>query len=318
MPFNDILGQSRPITIMQRMLGSGKIPHAFLFSGAAGIGKHTTALAFASALNCVQPGTDFCGTCLSCKKIRNNTHPDIMLIGPEKNIIKIDQIRDLQQNMAFSPLEAAWRVVIIDQAETMNKETANCLLKTLEEPPAATVLILVAHGTSKLLPTVLSRCQKIVFAPLSKHDLQKLLENEGIPEEHALRIVAHAHGSIQRARLLLESSLTDDFNRLATMLVEPCSVEQTLELAGTLSKTPERISTLLILLLEWLRDVALCRNGADPGYFYNAGQSEDVTRAAQQIEPNRLDNKIAQVLQLMNAQQMNANMQLGLESLLLS
>ena len=69
-----------------------------------------------------------------------------MLIGPEKNVIKIDQIRDLQQNIAFAPLEAAWRVVIIDQAETMNKETANCLLKTLEEPPSATVLILVAHA----------------------------------------------------------------------------------------------------------------------------------------------------------------------------
>ena len=181
MPFEHILGQSRPLNIVRRMLSSGKIPHAFLFTGIPGVGKYTTALALARALNCTQSTADFCGTCVSCKKIEANKHPDITLIGPEKNVIKIAQIRNLQQDIVFAPIEATWRVIIIDQAETMNKETANCLLKTLEEPPSATVLILVASATSRLLPTVLSRCQKIVFSPLSRHTVQTLLENEGIP-----------------------------------------------------------------------------------------------------------------------------------------
>jgi len=318
MPFEHILGQARPVKILQRMLNSGKIPHAFLFTGATGVGKHTTALAFARALNCTQSASDFCGTCRSCKKIQTGIHPDIELIEPQKNVIKINQIRNLQQRIAFAPLEASWRVVIIDQAETMTKETANCLLKTLEEPPSATVLILVAHGTSRLLPTVLSRCQKIVFAPLSNPAMQTLLENEGMPRDQVLRVVAHAHGSLHRARLLLDNSLSEDFNRLTTMMAEPCTVEQRLEMAGTLSKSPERTSALMILLLEWLRDVLLCRNGAESKYFYNDAQSDYVMLAAQQIEPYRLDKMIAQVLRLMNAHTLNTNMQLGLESLLFS
>ena len=318
MPFENILGQTRPIKIMQRMMSSGKIPHAFLFTGVAGVGKHTTALAFAKALNCTQTTADFCDTCASCKKIQTGMHPDIELIGPQKNIIKIDQIRNLQQSIAFAPLEAVWRVVIIDQAETMNKETANCLLKTLEEPPSATVLILVAHGTSRLLPTVLSRCQKILFFPLSQQALQTLLENEGTPPDQALGVVTHAHGSLHRARLLLDNSLTEDFDRLTTMMIEPCPVEQRLELAGTLSKSPERTSALLNLLLEWFRDVLLYRHGANSQHFYNGAQSNSVMQAARHIEPHRLDKRITQVVQLIRTQTLNTNMQLGLESLLLS
>lgn len=318
MPFEHILGQSRPLNIVRRMVSSGKIPHAFLFTGIPGVGKYTTALALARALNCTQRTSDFCGTCVSCKKIEANKHPDITLIGPEKNVIKIGQIRNLQQDIIFAPIEAIWRVVIIDQAETMNKETANCLLKTLEEPPSATVLILVASATSRLLPTVLSRCQKIVFAPLSRHTVQILLENEGIPREQAQAVVAHAHGSLHRARQLLDNSLIDDFTTLTSTMTAPGTIGACLELAGTLSKSPERLSALLILLLEWLRDVLLYRQGADTQQFFNADQPESLIQAAQQIEPYRLEKKISQVLHLMSSQHHNINMQLGLESLLLS
>lgn len=318
MPFEHILGQSRPLNIVRRMLSSGKVPHAFLFTGIAGVGKYTTAMALARALNCRHSTSDFCGTCVSCKKIEAGTHPDISLIGPEKNVIKIAQIRNLQQDIVFEPIEATWRVVIIDQAETMNKETANCLLKTLEEPPSATVLILVASATSRLLPTVLSRCQKIVFAPLSRHTLQTLLENEGTPREQAQAVVAHAHGSLHRARQLLDTSLIDDFAALTTTMTAPDTIETCLELAGTLSKSPERLSPLLILLLEWLRDVLLYRQGAETQQFFNADKPESLMLAAQQIEPYRLEKKITQVLHLMSAQHHNINMQLGLESLLLS
>lgn len=318
MPFEHIVGQSRPLNIVRRMLSSGKIPHAFLFTGISGVGKYTTALALAKALNCTHSTADFCGTCVSCKKIEAGRHPDITLIGPEKNVIKIGQIRKLQQDIVFAPIEADWRVVIIDQAETMNKETANCLLKTLEEPPSATVLILVASATSRLLPTVLSRCQKIVFAPLSRHVLQTLLENEGLPREQASAVAAHAHGSLHWARRLLDNSLIDDFNSLTSIMTAPCTIGACLELAGTLSKSPERLSALLVLLLEWLRDVLLYREGADKQLFFNADQPACLMQAAQYIGPCRLEKKIARVLNLMSSQHHNINMQLGLESLLLS
>jgi len=318
MPFDKILGQTRPLTILRRMLDAGRIPHACMFTGIAGIGKYTTAKAFAKALNCSEHSSDFCDTCTPCKKINSDIHPDITVIEPEKNIIKIDQIRRLQQSIAFSPLEANWRIVIIDQAESMNKEAANCLLKTLEEPPPATVLILTVNSTSKILPTILSRCQKIAFIPLTKNDMQAVLAQEGIPSDQALAVIPHAHGSLYRARMLLDATLIEDFTKLTTALLNSSTVEQRLELAGTLSKSNDRVSSLLILLLEWLRDVVLLRHGAETEHLFNAQQPDSLMLAARQIGPILLNKKIDQVSRLLLAQNQNINMQLGFEALLLS
>jgi len=318
MPFDQIVGQDRPLNVVRSMLRSGRVPHAFLFTGPAGIGKRTTALALARALNCTKLKADFCGACASCRKTETGVHPDIIEIGPEKNIIKIERIRNLQQNIVFAPMEGAWRAVIIDQAETMSREAANCLLKTLEEPPPATVLVLVAHCAGRLLSTVRSRCQTIVFSPLAGHDLQSLLEREGTPRDKAIAVMTHAHGSMHRARLLLDNSILEDFNRLTTILCMHGTLEQRFELASALSKSPDRIPTIMLLLLGWLRDVLLYRLGAHGARPSCAAHPEQLTLAACRLDPFRLSNKIAQAARLMNDQTRNINIQLGLESLLLS
>ncbi len=318
MPFDAIIGQSRQLTILKRMLTAGTIAHALLFTGIAGVGKRTTARALAQALNCDRGDADFCGVCPSCKKTEAGTHPDFITIAPDKNTIKIDRIRSLQSSVVYAPVVGPWRTIIIDQAERMNKEAANCLLKTLEEPPQATVLILTASSSARLLPTVLSRCQKISFAPLSDHDIQTLLEREGIPCDTALRAAAHAHGSLHRARQLLDDSLVEDFERLATLMTGPGAVEERFETAAMLAKSPDRLPVLLILFLEWLRDVRLCMHGAHADQLLNPGRADGLMRAARQIEPTRLTSMIEHVCRLMNDQHSTYNMQLGLESLLLS
>jgi len=318
MPFKNIRGQSRPLAIIQRMLVSDKIPHGFLFCGTAGVGKHASALALAQALNCTNTKDDFCGSCASCNKTATGMHPDVIQIAPEKNIIKIDQIRTLQQNIVYAPIEGSWRIIIINQAECMNKEAANCLLKTLEEPPAATMLILVANSTSRLLPTIMSRCQKIVFNPLQEHDIETVLCEEGIAAEQAHAVACHAHGSLQRAHQLLDSSLFEDLERLTASMTDQYTIEQTLELAAVLSKSPDRVTALLILLLEWLRDVHMYRFGAQTKHLFNAARSDSIHLAAEQITPCRLETKTKQILRLMSAHNQNINMQLGLESLLLT
>jgi len=320
MPFDAIIGQSRPLMILKRMLHSGNVAHALLFSGIAGVGKHTTARALSRALNCAGGSADFCGVCPSCKKTATGMHPDIMEIAPppDKHVIKIDQIRSLQNSIIYAPVEGPWRVVIIDQAERLNKEAANCPFKTLEEPPQATVLILIASSAARLLPTVVSRCQKIAFAPLSGHDIRTLLERAGIPADTAARAAAHAHGSLHRARQLLDGSLLEDFNRLASMMIARRAADECFEMAATLAKAPDRLPALLILLLEWLRDMRLCRHGAHAEQLFNPGQADALMHAARQIEPLRLNRQIAQVCRLMDDPQRTYNMQLGLESLLLS
>jgi DNA polymerase-3 subunit delta' len=224
----------------------------------------------------------------------------------------------LQQNIVYAPLEASWRVVVIDPAESMNKNAANCLLKTLEEPPEATMLILVADTINRVLPTIISRCQKVVFNPLQEKDIQNLLEDEGIASEHARAVAVHAHGSLHRAHVLLDTTLFEDLEHLTASLTNHYTIEQRLELAGTLGKSADRLPGLLVLLLEWLRDVQLYRMGAHTQQLFNAARSESIQHAAEQITSCRLEMKIKQILKIMSARELNINMQLNLESLLLT
>jgi len=186
--FESIIGQDRPIRILTAFLHKGTIPHALLFTGIEGVGKERAAVALAMAFNCAEnrsgsdaAGVDLrrsdhadanrpftikpCGICKSCRKIDSDNHPDIIRLKPSGPFIKIDQIRALCQTLAMKPYEAGMRVVIISEAQAMNPAAGNALLKMLEEPPARTILILVAAHPSDLLPTIVSRCQHIRFNP---------------------------------------------------------------------------------------------------------------------------------------------------------
>jgi DNA polymerase-3 subunit delta' len=180
--FDLIQGQQQAIGLLTTLLRKGHIPHALVFTGIDGIGKQTTAQAFAMACNCddpqpfsassseTSPATriNACGQCRSCRRILSDNHPDILHIRPSGNMIRIAVIRDLIQQLTIKPFEQGKRVVIIAGSDTMNMEASNALLKVLEEPPENTLLILTAQQTADLLPTIVSRCQQIRFSPLPR------------------------------------------------------------------------------------------------------------------------------------------------------
>ncbi|MCK5513533.1 MAG: DNA polymerase III subunit, partial [Deltaproteobacteria bacterium] len=143
MSFKNIKGQDRQINILTNAIKRVTVSHAYLFTGISGIGKGITAIAMAKALNCKAENGDFCGCCISCKKIEHSNHPDIFWIEPEGDYIKIDQIRRMQERIKYTLYEGKQKVVIIDKVERMNLQSSNCLLKTLEEPPPHTILILL-------------------------------------------------------------------------------------------------------------------------------------------------------------------------------
>lgn len=181
MSFQDIVGHERQIEQLQSCLVQHRIPHAFLFYGLEGIGKKTTAFTFAKALNCLTNEhdtgpRDACDTCLSCGKADHNNHLDIVVLEPEGPFIKIQAIRNLQERMKFKPWEGKKRVCIIDSAERMNDAAANALLKTLEEPPAANIIILISPLPSQLPATILSRCQQVRFNPLPEEKVASFLQ----------------------------------------------------------------------------------------------------------------------------------------------
>ena len=320
MPFDSILGQKVPISILRRMLKTDQIPHAFIFTGPKGIGKQTTASAFAKAMNCMEKEDNFCGRCLSCQKIDRLTHPDFFCLEPDKNVIKIEKIRALQQDIAFKPLEAIKRVIIIDQADKLNRSSANCLLKTLEEPPENTILILIVQSTTDMLPTVLSRCQKICFNPLSNDNILQLLCKKSIPENKAALAAQHANGSISRAVFLLESDFFLKRNKISETLscLLPDDFERIIRLSELLSKKNNDFSIILEFLQTWHRDVLLLKEGIPPSLIYNKDLEKSVRMAAGHETRDGIINKINKIQWIQNNASFNIDMQLGLETVFMS
>jgi len=175
MSLKDVIGQEKALRLLHNTLKTGRIPSALLFAGEPGIGKRYTAINFAKALNCLNQEHDSCDACPSCKKIDSGIHPDLLFLRPEKGEIRIDEIRAIEEALSFRPFEGKRKVVIIDDAEKMNHSACNAFLKTLEEPPSGSVIILVTSSPDSLPSTIRSRCCRINFSPISEKGVEEVI-----------------------------------------------------------------------------------------------------------------------------------------------
>lgn len=201
MSFDSILGQEDAVEILQDEMEKQRISHAYLFSGQSGIGKSKLGYEFAKAVFCREEELDSCDKCISCRKMEHQNHPDFKIISilENKNIISIDQIRELKKEIAYKPYESEKKLYIIESADQMSKEAANSLLKTLEDPPSFATIILLAEDTSRLLPTIISRCQQLKLKNLAQGKIKKLLLEKGIAAEKAEILSRTAQGSPGKA-----------------------------------------------------------------------------------------------------------------------
>ncbi len=175
------------------------MPHALLFSGPRGVGKFSSALLLAAAVLCPARKPDGCP---SCAKVARGVHPDLHLVEAEGNVIRIEQVRGLERELAMKPAETGHRVAIVDDAHLMNQEAANTFLKTLEEPNFGTCIVLVVESKEDLLPTVVSRCREVRFSALGKRDIEAfLVEREGLEPAEAERLARLSGGIFGRALL---------------------------------------------------------------------------------------------------------------------
>jgi len=222
-PFSRIVGQERAVGYLKRVAAVEKVPHAYLFCGVEGVGKVTTARAFARALNCLEqdPGGEGCGKCVHCRQLAGGNFPDLEIMAPEGRSIRIEQIRELNRRLSLKPVAARYRVVIVERAELMTVEAANAFLKTLEEPPPGNVLIMTAAEPRDLLPTILSRCQRVSFRPIPPGVLAEWLREErGASGETAEVLSRISEGSIGRAVEMLESGFFDDRDKYLDQILE--------------------------------------------------------------------------------------------------
>ncbi len=190
---NTIIGHNKEKNILLNALKKDRLATTYLFCGESGTGKRTFALEFAKLLNCEYPTaeSDSCDRCVSCKKISSNNHPDLFVVTPESNVIKIEAIREVQEFLSLAPYEGRKKIVIVDDAHLMNQSASNAFLKTLEEPAANSLIILISNLPELLLETIRSRCFRLNFSLLNEAEtIQVLKRYLEIKEEGILRILA--------------------------------------------------------------------------------------------------------------------------------
>ncbi len=255
-------GQNQAKNLLGRSIASDRLAHAYLFRGPEGVGKQLFARALTAAVNCnAGNGLTGCGVCSSCIKFAAGSHPDFLLVSPEKGAIKIGQIRKLIKKISFAPYEAKIRVVLIEDVHTMRQEAANSLLKTLEEPPENNLLILTADSAGNVLQTIISRCQTIPFYSLASDETAEILmqENNELEPETALLLARLSEGSPGKAMLYHRRELVVFWKDLIDLLTDPSSngdkeLSRILQMADSMAGLKEDLPHLLALIRLWIRD----------------------------------------------------------------
>lgn len=264
MSFSQLIGNREVLGRLRAMAASGRVPGSLLFVGPEGTGKSSAAMALAKAFNCSRTadGREPEDACAACLRIERGDHPDVRRLAPEGKggQLRVDAVRELVREIQSRPFEGRKRFFILDDADRMNESAANALLKTLEEPPPSSALILVTAHEADLLPTVVSRCQKIRFVPLPVEEMAGVLEKRhGLSPEEARLAAAVSGGSMKRA-LTIRAEEIQALRAEALRLIEQLSIEMKrrdlFPLADALARASEKLEPLLLLMLGLLRDVA--------------------------------------------------------------
>lgn len=290
MKISDIIGQKAVVTHIENALSQNQIAQAYLISGEDGMGKMTIAKAFAASILCEdrQPGEyDNCGKCRSCHQIETGNHPDCRIVTHEKPaVITVDEIRtQVVTDVDIRPYQNGRKVYIIPDAQMMNEQAQNALLKTLEEPPEYAVIILLSANEDMLLPTIRSRCIKLPLSPLpEKVIVNTLINSYHIPEYRTKSIVRFARGNLGKA---VEMAGSDDFiedrNTAVGIMKKVVNTESYDwgDWITTITEDKSRIPFFLDMFMDWYRDILMMKSGADKNILMFSDEAASIRQEAE-------------------------------------
>jgi DNA polymerase-3 subunit delta' len=315
-----ITGQPAAVALLRRAIAHDRLAHAYAFVGPVGVGRRLTALAFAQAALCAEQG---CGACATCRRVAAGQHPDCQVLAPTPPpsnpkgaaTLRIEQVRELEHAAALAPLEARRKVFVLDDADRLTLPSAQALLKTLEEPPPRTHLVLVVANPRALPPTVLSRCQRVRFRPLGDAEAVALLETRGVDRATGAILARRAQG---RPGVALAADLATVRARadaaLALAGVPAARLGADLDRAALDRAT---VAAYLETYWLWYRDALCLAAGAPPALLVHADQEPALRALAARATPAGLARALARVKAAWVALDGNLNPRLALEAALL-
>jgi DNA polymerase-3 subunit delta' len=327
-----LVGQDRAVALLKRKLEQGSVTHAYLLVGPPHVGKMTLALELAKALNCEAPEPP-CGECDSCRKVASGKHADVQVIGLDSGNandkpqaeISIDQVREMQHSASLPPFEGSHKVFIIDGAELMSHEAANCLLKTLEEPSEGVVFVLLTANDSLLAETVISRCQRLELRPLPTSQLEAALNERRSLEQAKLELLARlGHGRLGWALAAADdNSLLERRAQLLERLLELIKGDNearfayAAQLAAQFSQNRASVREVLDLWLDWWRDLLLVKLGSSDA-ITNIDHEAELVEMGRGYKLSQIRDFLGSIQAAGEQLEQNANPRLVLEVLMLS
>lgn len=318
-----VIGHEWALDLLAHSIRNGRPSHAYLFTGPAQVGKTTVARAVAQALVCERLAEGDgapCGVCRTCQRVTENRYPDVQSVSAAKNVIQIDQVRDLQTDAAISPLEGRHKVFIISEIERATPPAANALLKTLEEPASHVVLLLTSNRRDQVLPTILSRCQVVSLRPLPVAQICTALQTRwGVDEERALLLARLSAGRLGWAVTTHQNpeSWQARSKRLDDLLLLTAEGHLgRLAYAEALSRVGEDVETTLRLWTGWWRDVLLVQQQLE-GAVLNLDRKAQLAQQASLYRPEQVEAALTDLMQTLRRIKSNVNLRLALDVLLL-
>lgn len=326
MSISRLIGNQRNKDVLRRLIRRGDLGATLIFAGPSGIGKKRFAINFAKAANCLQrpaDGDDACDTCPVCERIEAGTFSDVFVVEPDGAYIKIGQTRGMIGEVLTRPIEGKQRFFILDEADKLRGEAATSLLKTLEEPPSTSTVILVTSRPDSLLSTIRSRSLKLIFSRLADAEMTEFLRQKGSLHEADIALLAHLSGGrpgvAEKLDLAAYRQERQELISLVSLIVSPRGKHRLIKAAEYYGKRErEDFERQLDLLRSILRDMILLESGVEPAAIVNSDTADQLSKLSSLAGINRLSDWAASIENLQRNLRVNVNRTLATEAALLT